>query len=174
MPTIMSHAVVPLAAALVLGPKRISRPIMITGALLAMAPDADVIGFPLGIEYAATWGHRGATHSLFFAVLVAAGLTALLRPERKMLGFIFLAISMASHGILDAFTSGGLGPALFWPIDDARHFAPVRPIRVSPIGARFFSGRGVIVMLSELLWIWLPALAIGMTGYFWRMKRKTT
>jgi inner membrane protein len=174
MPTIMSHAIVPLAAALALGPSRISRPMMITGALLAMAPDADVIGFPLGIEYAATWGHRGATHSLFFAAVVAAVLTAMLRPDRKYLGLLFLTISMASHGVLDAFTSGGLGPALFWPVDEARHFAPVRPIRVSPIGVGFFSARGVAVMVSEMLWIWLPAIAIGMTGYIWRIKRKTT
>src|SRR5262245_31157157 len=40
-------------------------------ASLSMLPDADVIGLPLGVDYAAPWGHRGATHSLLFAVVVA-------------------------------------------------------------------------------------------------------
>src|SRR5215211_5782937 len=37
---------------------------------LSMLPDADVIGFPLGVRYADEWGHRGATHSLMFAAAV--------------------------------------------------------------------------------------------------------
>ena len=35
---------------------------------LAMLPDADVVAFKLGIPYGATWGHRGASHSLVFAL----------------------------------------------------------------------------------------------------------
>src|SRR5262245_13221085 len=47
-------------------------------ASLSMLPDADVIGLPLGVDYAAPWGHRGATHSLIFAAIVGvtAGVTA--------------------------------------------------------------------------------------------------
>ncbi len=157
MPTIFTHAVIPIAAGLALGRGRVTRPVLATGILLSMLPDADVIGFRLGIDYANQFGHRGASHALLVAAGVAAFITALLRPERWGLTFAFLFLSMASHGILDALTSGGLGPALFWPFDDARYFAPVTPIRVSPIGMGFFSGRGVTVILSEMLWVWLPA-----------------
>src|SRR4029453_1542755 len=52
---------------------------------LSMLPDADVIGFSLGVPYEAAWGHRGATHSFAFAVIVglAAGLMARLRSDRR-------------------------------------------------------------------------------------------
>jgi inner membrane protein len=157
MPTIFTHAIIPIAAGLALGRGRISVPIIATGAALSMLPDADVIGFKLGIAYADQLGHRGASHALLVAAAVAGLVTAFFRPPNWKLVYAFLFVSMASHGILDAFTSGGLGPALFWPFDDARYFAPVTPIRVSPIGMGFFSARGVVVILSELLWVWLPA-----------------
>ncbi len=170
MPTILTHAVIPLAAGLALGPSRIAKPILVTGIVLAMLPDADVIGFKFGIAYADQFGHRGASHALLVAALVAGLATALFRPENGKLIFAFLFLSMASHGLLDAFTSGGLGPALLWPISDTRYFAPMTPIRVSPIGAAFFSARGVTVIFSEVLWVWVPVLgaALGSRALFMR------
>lgn len=156
----MSHAVVPLAAALVLGPQRISRPVMFTGMALAMLPDLDVVSFLLGIDYADQFGHRGASHSLFAATLIAGVITAVIRPSRWRLVFAFLFASMASHGLLDTLTDGGLGAALFWPLSDARIFAPVTPIAVSPIAHHFFSWQGLWVLVSEFLWIWLPAIGL--------------
>ena len=52
---------------------------------VSMLPDVDVIGFSLGVSYEDPWGHRGATHSFAFAVLVgvAIGLIACLRSDRK-------------------------------------------------------------------------------------------
>jgi inner membrane protein len=169
MPTIMTHAIVPLAAALALGPARIIRPVAIAGAILAMLPDADVVGFKLGIAYADTWGHRGATHSLMLAAIVAAIATALIRPAQRAWTFAFLFAAMASHGLLDTLTNGGLGAALFWPFSDARIFAPFQPVQVSPIGAGFFSARGLAVIISELRWIILPAMILGVFG--WALRR---
>ena len=72
---------------------------------------------------------------------------------------IFFFLLSASHGILDAFTNGGLGVALLSPFDNARYFFPWRPIVVSPIGINaFFSKWGLMVIKSEVLWIWLPSL----------------
>ena len=51
-----------------------------------------------------------------------------------------VALVVASHGLLDALTDGGLGAALLWPFSDERFFAPWRPLPVAPIGARFWSG----------------------------------
>ncbi|NRD88999.1 hypothetical protein C8024_05350 [Sphingopyxis sp. BSNA05] len=157
MPTIMSHAAVPLVGAVILGRSRLSLPVIATGLLFAMLPDADVVGFRLGIEYADSWGHRGATHSLLFAAVAALFATALLRPERFGLAAAFLFVSMASHGLLDMLTNGGPGVALFWPFDSMRHFAPYTPIAVSPIGiSDFISSRGIKVLYSEAIWIWIP------------------
>ncbi|MEY2927557.1 MAG: hypothetical protein RL367_2034, partial [Pseudomonadota bacterium] len=107
-----------------------------------MLPDLDVIGFRLGMNYADQFGHRGATHSLMAAFLTAATVTVLMCPVARRLAFIFLCLAVASHGLLDMLTDGGLGVALLWPFDLNRHFFPFTPIRVSPIGTAFLSARG--------------------------------
>lgn len=166
MPTIMSHAAVPLAGALILGRSRLSWPVIVTAVVFSMLPDADVIGFGFGIDYADSWGHRGATHSLTFAAAAALFATALLGPDRYAVVAIFLFASMASHGLLDMLTNGGLGAALFWPFDDMRHFAPLTPIAVSPIGiSDFISERGIKVLYSEAIWIWIPFTLIAAAGF---------
>jgi len=165
MPTIMTHAVIPLGLAMAAGPSRLPARLTLIGVGLAMAPDLDVIGFNFGIQYAEAWGHRGATHSLIFALLVALLIWPMVRKlvgtsRRSMLIAIsFLFASMASHGLLDALTDGGLGIALAWPWSDERFFFAWRPVEVSPLGVqRFFSARGAEVLGSELRWIVLPWL----------------
>ena len=72
---------------------------------------------------------------------------------------IFFFLLSASHGLLDAFTNGGLGIPLLFPLDQTRYFFPWRPIMVSPIGViPFFSKWGLAVIKSELGWVWLPSL----------------
>ena len=156
MPTIITHAIVPIAAAVALEPQRVPVRLAVAGAVLAMLPDADVLGFKLGVAYADDWGHRGATHSLIFAALLAS-LSALFWPEiRSGFAWAFLFFAAGSHGLLDMLTDGGLGVALFWPVETVRHFFGITPIRVSPIGAGFFSARGLETVRSELLLVWLP------------------
>ena len=50
---------------------------LLLGVLCAVLPDIDVVGFGYGIQYGDLWGHRGLTHSLVFAALLAASLVAL-------------------------------------------------------------------------------------------------
>ena len=119
---------------------------------LSMLPDADVIAFALGIPYEASFGHRGASHSLCFALLMGlvVGLVArLARGAWLRLGCLTVLV-VASHPILDAMTTGGLGVALLWPWSDARIFFDWRPIPVAPIGPAFFSLKGLQVALAEL------------------------
>ena len=72
--------------------------------------------------------------------------------------FAYLFLTTASHGLLDAMTNGGLGVAFFSPFDNSRYFLPWRPIVVSPISVlRFFNPRAQAILLSELIWIWIPA-----------------
>ena len=59
MPTILTHALIPLAAGVALGRKRLPPRLVGAGMLAAMLPDADVVAFKLGIEYAHALGHRG-------------------------------------------------------------------------------------------------------------------
>ncbi len=166
MPTIMTHAIVPIALAVAAGRGVVPVKTALAGAVLAMFPDADVVGFKLGIAYGDNWGHRGATHSLVFAACIAACVTALLRPPYWQITWAFLFVSCASHGLLDMATSGGLGVGLYWPFEMGRHFWEARPIRVSPIGIRnFISDRGLTTLLSELKWVWLPCLLLCLSGF---------
>lgn len=166
MPTILTHPAIPLAMALGLGRNVVSRRLLIAGMAVAVLPDLDVIGFRLGIAYASEFGHRGFSHSLLFAFSVAL-LGALLyhwldSTFQRVLGFLF--VSMASHSLLDAFTSGGLGVALLWPWSEQRFFAPLQVIKVSPIGlAQFFTPRGAQVIWSEIQWVWLPCVGTAVT-----------
>jgi inner membrane protein len=127
-------------------------------------PDVDAIGFRFGIPYGDFWGHRGFTHSLLFAALLAEAVTLLVAVRAapgigRLSLFAYLFLATASHGVLDAMTNGGLGVAFFSPFDNRRYFLPWRPIRVSPIApTRFFTPRGFAILQSEFLWIWLPAL----------------
>lgn len=161
MPTVLTHPAVPLAMAWGLGKDVIPKRLLIAGVIASVIPDLDVLAFRLGIPYAAEFGHRGFSHSLMFAFMAAiigTGLTRYLRstPTRT---FWFLFVAVASHGVLDAFTSGGLGVAFLWPFSAQRFFAPVHPIKVSPIGlTHFLSSHGLAVLRSELLWVWLPCL----------------
>ena len=120
---------------------------------LSMLPDADVVGFALGVNYGDPWGHRGATHSLTFSVAVglAVGLAApwFKRPAGRTA--LIASVVLASHAILDTMTDGGLGCALLWPFDLTRYFAPWRPIPVAPIGLAFFSPYGGTIALTELV-----------------------
>ena len=141
----------------------------------SILPDIDSIGFHLGIPYSSFWGHRGITHSLAFAAIlaicVATGFSRKL--HRPWTLALLLFVVTATHGLLDAMTDGGLGVAFFSPFDLQRYFLPWRPIHVSPIGVgRFFSQRGLRILLSEIVWVWLPVLAIWTLVKATRMLRR--
>ncbi len=204
MPSIITHAAVPLALWCAADRGRIPPRLLAAGVIAAMLPDADVLAFALHIPYADAFGHRGASHSLLFAGVLAALAAALaffgsrrpwsalhspgsrrpwsalhspgsrrpwsavscqprLAPTKAgptvastVQAAVFVFVCAASHPLLDAMTSGGLGVALAWPWSEQRFFAPWRPIRVSPFAPQFFSARGVATLLSELRWVWLP------------------
>ena len=162
MASAFSHAIVALAMGKAFRNKELGWRELSLGALCSVVPDLDVIGFFFGIQYGDLWGHRGLTHSVVFAALLAGSLVALCyrsKPAVTMTGlFLYFSLCTASHGVLDAMTNGGLGVAFFSPFDTTRYFFPVRPVLVSPIGiSEFFSSYGVRILASEAIWIWLPS-----------------
>jgi inner membrane protein len=179
MPTIFTHAAAAVALGKVYARDEMPARFWLLSAACAVLPDADVLGFAFGVRYGDLLGHRGLSHSLAFSAVLGT-LVALLffRDERGAppgrrsaalrrwpLAAYFAAVT-ASHGLLDALTDGGLGVAFFAPFDDGRYFFPWRPIEVSPIGAGFFSRRG---LASEFVWVWLPALLLVVVA--WGMRK---
>lgn len=168
MPTALTHAFVALAS----GKACFRGPMPLRFWLLAIgcsaAPDLDIGLHAYGIEYADLWGHRGMTHSIFFAVVLSVVLVSwafrrdapfLTRSWWALVAFFF-AIT-ASHGLLDAFTDGGLGIAFFAPFSETRYFMPWRPLLVSHFGVgSLFTGYGMRVLLVEFVWVALPVGAV--------------
>ncbi len=166
MPTTATHAVLAAAAAAGFGERDKTLRLWLAAVNVSVLPDADTLGFALGVEYGDMLGHRGFFHSPFFALVLAIVFAAtcfghhrvLSRMWWKYVAFFFLV--GASHGVLDAFTDGGLGVALLAPFSGARFFAPWTPIPVAPIGIRAaLSDWGAQVIAWEILYLWLPALA---------------
>ena len=177
MPSIFTHAVAALALGKASTGERVPARFWVLSALCAVLPDADVISFAYGAQRGSMLSHRGITHSLPFALLIALLIVRLAFRKTPafskkwwaLLGFFFMAT--ASHGVLDALTDGGSGVAFFAPFDATRYFFPWRPIEVSPIGMRFFSERGLEVLESEFLWVWIPAAALVALAWLYRRLR---
>lgn len=179
MPSMFSHAVASVGIAACFYRPGIPNRVWLTGALCSVIPDLDVVGFRFGIHYGDFWGHRGFTHSVAFAALLSAAALIVVFPQGvpnlgRFALWAYLFLATASHGFLDAMTDGGLGVAFFAPLDNTRYFLPWTPIRVSPIGiGRFFSTRGLAVVRSELLWIWVPAAVLAIVVWFSRPGART-
>jgi inner membrane protein len=162
MASAFTHAIAGLAFGTAFRRPGLPARFWILGAAGATIPDLDGVGFWLGVPYESIFGHRGFTHSLVFAALFAtAGLLAF-RGERyariRARVWIYLFLATASHGMLDAMTSGGGGIAFFAPFVNDRYFFPWRPILVSPMSiSRFFTARGLAILSSEFRWVWVPA-----------------
>ena len=178
MPTVFSHAVAGLALGTAFHDRTLPARFWILGAACAVVPDLDVLGLRLGIPYRDMFGHRGITHSLPFAALLAFIILRLAFAGRAFDGrrvrlWIFYFLATASHGVLDALTSGGGGIAFFAPFSAERFFLPWQPIAVSPISIRrFLSERGLRVLSSELRWVLLPSIAFAMLAIAMRRARR--
>jgi inner membrane protein len=163
MATVLGHAILGATSGWALPRRQLPLAALWLGALCSAAPDLDAVGFWVGIPYQSWLGHRGFSHSLVFAMLLAAAVTAFSLVSSAYKGsrwalFGFLAACTASHGLLDGMTDGGLGVAFFSPFSNQRYFLPLQPIVVSPLNpARLLSRWGLQVLLSETLFIGVPA-----------------
>ena len=164
MASAFTHAIAGLAIGTAFRPRVSSPRFWALSAVVAALPDIDGIGYWAGIPYESLFGHRGFTHSLFFAAAVAFATLLAFRDrafdkDRTRLWICFF-LATASHGLLDALTNGGGGVAFFAPFVNERFFLPWRPILVSPMSVRrFFSERGLRILATEIVWVWVPAAA---------------
>ena len=156
MPTVITHAAVPLCLGLGLGTKVVPPRLLFAGIVLAMLPDADVLAFKFGVAYGNIFGHRGFTHSLLFALVVP--ILCVLAGRRW-----FRASVMRCWLFLT-------GVGWLWPWSDERFFAPWQVIKVAPFAlSRYTTPYGHQVIISELLWVWLPGMVL--MGLLWWRRR---
>lgn len=163
MASAFSHAVVALTLGHVLRTPHPTPRFWLVGAACAVLPDVDVLGYELGVPFENILGHRGLTHSLPFAALLATVAVAAFfgRAGHRGRLWCYLFLATASHGLLDALTNGGPGIAFLAPFSASRWFLPWRPLWVPPLGiSQFFTPYGLDVFVTELQWVWLPCLAV--------------
>jgi inner membrane protein len=166
MPTAISHSLVAVVFGKIFS-KSTGVKFWVLSIICAILPDIDVIMFSFGIPYEHMYGHRGFSHSILFALLISLIIVLVGFREIKQNSKLWWSVVVyffligLSHDILDAITSGGQGVGFFIPFDSTRYFFPFRPIRVSPFSIiRFFGSEGQRILVSELVWIWIPAIIL--------------
>jgi inner membrane protein len=178
--SVFSHALVGVALGACMAPPGRRARLLAVGAACAVLPDLDVAGLSVGFHLDHPLGHRGLSHSVPFAAALAGIVTVgLFQRGAAGLGplrvWLYLLLATASHGLLDALTNGGRGVAFLAPFSEVRYHFPFTPIEVSPITVRgFFARRGVAIMRNELVWIWLPSLALMAAAAWWHPKPADT
>jgi inner membrane protein len=138
--------------------------VFIASMILAVLPDFDALLMPW-IAYNEPFGHRGFTHSLWFALAIGFAVAFLFLKMKWnanysiwLLSALFTMVT-ASHGFFDAMTTGGLGVAFFAPFDNTRYFFSFRPIPVAPLSAAgLLTPRGLNLLLWEFALLWTFAI----------------
>lgn len=158
MASAIAHAVLPIIL-LAAGdrPRSERRRLMVASAAVAVLPDLDLVTAMFEIRATDPLGHRGLSHSFVIAALVALFVSLMWFREWKRTWPILFAAA-ASHGVLDAFTTGEVGVALFAPISDARISSPWKLLPSCPVGLSEYLGAwGLFTLANELLYLLLPA-----------------
>lgn len=166
MPSVFTHAIVGLCLGACFVKRDTPRALLAVGAACAVVPDLNVAGLSFGIGLDQPLGHRGLSHSVAGAIVLASAVTWVVRRGPALrLGaarvWLYLFTATLSHGVLDAMTNGGRGVAFFAPFSDRRYHFPFRPIEVSPLGVSdFFGPRGLAIIVNEMAWVWAPVLLL--------------
>jgi len=135
-----------------------------TAALVCSAlPDVDVIDSRLTCNMGFV-GHRGMTHSILFAALVE------LRPrcfsveaERSFCGMLLCCFDDCVSWFSGCNDKRRSGNCVLLAVRSDAILFPWKPILVSADWTRAISSqRGAAVLGSEIIYVWLPALAIGL------------
>jgi inner membrane protein len=120
-------------------------------AALAALPDLDVLLVALGAADGGAIGHRGASHSLGMALLIAL----LAAVAARRLGWpalrtaVAAGAAIASHAFLDLLGAGGKGLAVLWPLSAHRFHSPWRVFPDAPRGMKLLSRYGMAELAIE-------------------------
>jgi inner membrane protein len=163
MPMTTTHALIPLAGVLAFTNRPVPWRLVIGAVIAAALPDLD--GLPRHLwtlPASSIYAHRGAAHSLFFALamgLLAAAFHRQLKVPPLAAGVV-IAAAMASHGILDMMTDSGQPVACLWPLKSVRLFADWRPIHGGPVQLAHLISQTSDRLRSELWQIIVPMFAL--------------
>ena len=166
MPSFFGHAAAGIALGAAFVDAKTPSRAWALGVLCALAPDLDWFTVFLRVHPGNFLAHRGITHSLLGATLLAVGafLCGFWSDLRRPRILTYLLLASLSHGLLDACTSGRIGVAFFYPFSTTRWGCYWQPFMDAPLP--FWSGlRRPFLgsLLGQALWIGVPGL-IWMAG----------
>ncbi len=171
MASVFGHAIVGYTISKVIDSKNLKW-LMLAAIFSTILPDFDVIGYRIGIPYESPLGHRGFSHSIVFAVLWSFILMFTIGRKHKLIWFLVIFLSVVSHGLLDAITTGGEGVGFFIPFENSRYFLSTRVIRVSPLSIKsFFTDWGLRVIYSEIKYVFFPCLIVISIRFLFNLRK---
>lgn len=187
MPTPITHlfAAIPVNIAIMGAVNK--KKIILLSLIISILPDLDLIGYFLGLPISSFLGHRGFTHSIFFALVVALMANLLFFPDIKtkdkrfkllFLNFLFVALT---HPLLDFLVNRNTGVALLSPFVLTRFASPIAPIVEESVGIlNYYHFYFKEVVKVEFFYIILPSLIYTMiwtkiffkSGILYKVKNK--
>ncbi len=166
MPSSLSHAIAGVAIATPFRLRESYARFWVFAVVCATIQDVDYLWSWRVARWDSIYAHRGITHSIAFAVVLAAAVATLgfagsyWRGFRLRLFAAFVLVAL-SHGLLDSLTVYAGGVAFLAPFSAARFFFPWRPLAGPQAGWTEHisrAGRVAYVAGTELLCIWMPSL----------------
>jgi inner membrane protein len=171
MPLTTTHALLPIAVAVAFAERPVPWRLVTVAAIAAAAPDVDGIFKHLWtVPPGSIYGHRGASHSLFVA-LISGLITAAFHKRFGVSALatgVIVAAAMASHGALDMMTKTGQPVAYLWPLSSVRLFADWRPIPAEPVHMAHLANQASSRFWSEFQYLILPMFGIAIAVRFGR------
>ena len=169
MASLLAHAALPLV---VLGAARPSaaeesghgKRLAIAAVVCSCLPDLDMLGVIFEVRPTDPTGHRGVAHALVMAALVALFVAivgfhklGLWGARWRRVAWFLFAVT-ASHGLIDAMTTGEAGVALFSPFDRDRVSLPFELLPSCPVGLKEWLGFwGLLTVANEIFYLLIPA-----------------
>ena len=166
MPSVVAHAAAALSVGALFRSSALPTRFWVVAGLAVALPDLDALLRPFSNTEAEqlVGGHRGLTHSIPFAMALAAVMVRSRVMGPGWIGsrlnlWIWLSLAIASHGILDIFTRYGEGVALLAPISWHQFKSSWTPLGTGG-ACRGIVACAVWGLSNEFLWIWVPSLML--------------
>lgn len=166
MASVVAHAAAALSLGALFRSTALPTRFWVVAGIAVALPDLDAVLRPLGDLEAeqVVGGHRGLTHSIPFAMALAALIvrSRVMGPGwigSKVSLWIWLSLAMAAHGILDTLTQYGEGVALLAPFSWHHFKSPWTPLATGG-ACRGIVACAVRGLSNELLWIGVPSLML--------------
>ena len=178
MPTPITHIVAGIAAATPARLRPTPRRFWFYAAFCAALPDIDIIWSPYGIATDSMWGHRGITHSLPFAIVVAGlvaryGFAGTYWKGFRLRFWLAFALAGMTHGVLDSLTQFAGWVALFAPFTARRYFIPFQPVHwYGPPFTVHSIGELARMGATEMVDVWLPSLVVFAAALAWQRRSR--